>query len=265
MSFERKLDEREIEALGDALFAALRTRKQIAPFGVERGLGVADAYAVSRRLLERRLEDGEGLVGKKIGVTSDAVQSMLDVRQPDFGYLTDAMQYEDGALLPISRDCIQPRAEGELAFLLNAELRGPGVDEAGVLAATECVYPCFEIVDSRIQDWQIRIQDTIADNASSGLFVLGAAVSPGRVDFTGARMDVYKNGAHLSTGVGAAALGSPLRCVAWLANTLSEFGVPLSAGDIILSGSWVPLETVEPGDTMRLGIQGVGEASVRFE
>ena len=265
MNLDRTLADPEIELLGDTLFSALRNRKQIAPFGVARGLSIADAYAVSRRLLELRLEDGERLVGKKIGVTSEVVQSMLDVRQPDFGYLTDAMQFEDGAPLPISSRCIQPRAEGELAFRLNADLVGPGVDEAGVLAATECVFPCFEIVDSRIEDWQIRIQDTVADNASSGLFVLGSAVSPRDVDFAGARMEVFKNGSPLSQGVGAAALGSPLSCVAWLANTMGHFGVPLASGDIILSGSWVPLEPVEAGDAMRLQIEGVGEVSAHFE
>ena len=265
VSVEGGLPQQEIDSLGDALFSALRSREQIAPFGEQRGLSIADAYAISRRLLERRLDDGERLVGKKIGVTSEVVQSMLDVRQPDFGYLTDAMQYENGAVLPVSSHCIQPRAEGELAFQLKSDLRGPGVDESGVLAATERVFPCFEIVDSRIEDWQIRIQDTVADNASSGLFVLGAAVSPVKVDFRGARMEVFKNSAPLSQGVGAAALGSPLTCVAWLANTMGNYGVPLEAGDIILSGSWVPLEPVQAGDSMHLTIEGVGEASVRFQ
>jgi len=264
VSLARTLVDREVHALGDALYGALRDRCPVAPFGVDRGLTIGDAYAVSRHLLDRRLADGERLVGKKIGVTSEAVQSMLDVRQPDFGYLTDAMQFEDGAALPVSRRCIQPRAEGELAFQLKADLVGPGVDEDAVLAATECVFPCFEIVDSRIEAWKIRIQDTVSDNASSGLFVLGPPVSPAGVDFVGARMEVFKNGEMISSGEASAALGSPLTCVAWLANTMGQFGVPLKAGDIILSGSWVPLEPVAAGDAMRLHIEGVGGASVTF-
>jgi 2-oxopent-4-enoate/cis-2-oxohex-4-enoate hydratase len=191
---------------------------------------------------------------------------MLDVHQPDFGYLTDRMRFADGAELPIGRQLIQPRAEGELAFVLKHRLVGPGITEADVLAATDHVRPCFEIVDSRIENWRIRIQDTIADNASSGLFVLGEAqVRPESVDFVSCGMVVWKNGEIVSTGAGAAALGSPVTCVAWLANTLGALGgVALEAGEIVLSGSLVPLEPVKPGDRMHLRIGGVGEASVRF-
>jgi 2-oxopent-4-enoate/cis-2-oxohex-4-enoate hydratase len=124
---------------------------------------------------------------------------------------------------------------------------------------------CFEIVDSRIHDWKIRIQDTVADNASSGLFALSReAVDPKRVDFVTCGMVVEKNGEIISTGAGAAALGSPLTCVAWLANTLGAYDVPLAAGEVILSGSLVPLEPVRPGDHMRVRIGGIGAAEVRF-
>jgi 2-oxopent-4-enoate/cis-2-oxohex-4-enoate hydratase len=216
-------------------------------------------------MVERRLQDGERIVGKKIGVTSQAVQRMLDVHQPDFGYLTDRMRYEDGAEVPIQSELIQPRAEGELAFLLRRDLCGPGVSITDVIDATECVIPCFEIVDSRIRDWKIRIQDTVADNASSGVFVIGlGAADPHRVDFQSCRMTVYKNGQVISTGTGGEALGSPAYCVAWLANTLGSFGVPLRAGEVVLSGSLVPLEPVRPGDQMNLQIEDIGSASVRF-
>lgn len=259
------MESSRIEQYGDSLYQALRERRTVAPLTArEPSITIEDAYFISRRLLERRLGDGERLIGKKIGVTSLAVQSMLDVHQPDFGYLTDRMLCRDGEA-PISRELIQPRAEGEIAFVLKRELRGPGVTPADVLSATECVYPCFEIVDSRIQDWKIRIQDTVADNASSGLFVLGAeAVDPRGIDFVGCEMVVEKNGRVISTGTGAAALGSPVFCVAWLANTLGGFGIPLKAGEVILSGSLVPLEPVAPGDRMQLRIGGIGEASVRF-
>jgi 2-oxopent-4-enoate/cis-2-oxohex-4-enoate hydratase len=256
----------ETERLGDELYAALRERRTVAPL-TERfpGVTIDDAYGVSRRMLDRRIADGERLVGRKIGVTSLAVQKMLDVHQPDFGALTDAMMFDDGADVAIDRLLIQPRAEGEIAFVLARDLAGPGVTEEDVLAATRCVRPCFEIVDSRIRDWKIRIQDTVADNASSGVFVLGAVeVDPRSLDLKACPIAVEKNGAPLSEGVGAAALGSPAYCVAWLANTLSRFGTPLRAGEVILSGSLVPLEPVRAGDGMRLELKGIGSASVRF-
>jgi 2-oxopent-4-enoate/cis-2-oxohex-4-enoate hydratase len=259
------LDPARKIALGDELFDALRGRRTVAPL-TERvpGIAIDDAYWISRRLLERRLADGETLIGKKIGVTSKAVQSMLDVHQPDFGYLTDKMRYASGAEVPIGRELIQPRAEGEIAFVLKRDLMGPGVTPEQALAATEGVMPCFEIVDSRIRDWKIRIQDTVADNASSGLFVLGEMVGTAGIDFAECKITVEKNGRFLSEGKGSAALGSPLICVAWLANTLGSYGIPLEAGEVILSGSLVPLEPVQAGDAMKLSIGGIGAASVFF-
>ena len=251
------------DALGAELFAALRSRVPVPPLlGRVPGITIEDAYHISRAILELRLAEGEVVVGKKIGVTSPAVQDFLGVHQPDFGYLTDAMVFEGE--LPISRLMIQPKAEGEIAFRLSKDLRGPGVTAADVLAATESVHPCFEIVDSRIADWKIAIEDTVADNASSGAFVIGAPVSPHGLDFPALKMTVTKNGAPLSQGLGAAALGSPLNCVAWLANTLGAFDVPLLAGEIILSGSLVPLEPVVAGDTMRADVSGLGAVEVRF-
>jgi len=254
------------DRLGDELYAALRGRRTVPPLnGRVPGITIDDAYRVSRRMLERRLSDGERVIGKKIGVTSKAVQTMLGVFQPDFGFLTSAMIYDSGARIPIGSTLIQPRAEGEIAFVLARDLVGPGVTEADVLAATRCVRPCFEIVDSRIHDWKIQIEDTVADNASSGVFVLGPEqVDPRGVDLVKCRITVDKNGAPLSEGVGAAALGSPVTCVAWLANTLSRFGIPLQAGEVILSGSLVPLEPVRAGDRMHLSLEGIGEASVEF-
>lgn len=260
------MEKTRIAELGDELFNALRHRETLAPLTErERSISIEDAYYISQRTIERRVEDGEQIIGKKIGVTSKAVQNMLGVHQPDFGYLTDRMVYADGDEMPISEQLIQPRAEGEIAFVLKRDLIGPGITNTEVLAATEFVVPCFEIVDSRIQDWKIKIQDTVADNASCGLLVLGGqAVDPRKVDLVTAGMVVEKNGEIISTGAGAAALGSPVNCIAWLANTLGQFGIPLKAGELILSGSLVPLEPVVAGDYMRVDIGGVGSASVRF-
>ena len=201
------MNEQRIKELGDELFDALRAQRMIAPLTErEPDITIEDAYHVSLRMVERRVADGEKIIGKKIGVTSKAVQNMLNVHQPDFGYLTDRMVYGNGDEMPISEQLIQARAEGEIAFMLKKDLSGPGVTNADVLAATEAVMPCFEIVDSRIRDWQIKIQDTVADNASCGLFVLGDnAVDPRKVDLATVGMVVEKNGSISSTGAGAAA------------------------------------------------------------
>lgn len=219
-------------AFGDELYGALRERRVVAPL-TERvpGLGIDDAYRISQRLLERRLADGERVVGKKIGATSKPVQRMLDVHQPDFGWLTDAMLVSAGADVPISTLLIQPRAELEIAFVLKRDLLGPGVHAAAALAAIDFALPCFEIVDSRIRDWKIRIADTVADNASCGVFVIGThAVDPRGLDLDLAGCVVHRNGQLVSTGAGAAALGSPVNGLVWLANTLGTYGIPLRAG-----------------------------------
>jgi 2-oxopent-4-enoate/cis-2-oxohex-4-enoate hydratase len=260
------MDQQKIQQYGDELYTALRERRAVAPLTErEPDITIDDAYHISSRMLERRLASGEQVIGKKIGVTSKAVQTMLDVHQPDFGYLTDRMVYANGDEMPISRDMIAPRAEGEIAFILKRDLIGPGVTNVQVLAATECVMPCFEVVDSRIRDWKIKIQDTVADNASCGAFVLGdTALSPRQVDLVTCGMVMEKNGAIIATGAGAAALGSPVTCVAWLANTLGRFGIPLKAGEVILSGSLVPLAPVEAGDYVHVSVGGLGTCSVRF-
>ena len=260
------MNEDLIKSYGDELYSALCTGTPVEPL-TDRSddISMADAYHISLQMVNRRVEAGERLIGKKIGVTSKAVQNMLNVYQPDFGYLTDSMVFTSGAEMPVSDLLIAPKAEGEIAFILKHDLIGPGISNADVLRATECVMPCFEIVDSRIRDWKIKIQDTVADNASCGLFVLGdQAISPQKIDLVTAGMVVEKNGSIISTGAGAAALGSPVNCVAWLANTLGEFGISLKAGEVILSGSLVPLEPVQAGDYMRVDIGGIGSASVRF-
>ncbi len=260
------MDKELINRSGDELYEAMVNRQTVAPLTERHSdITIDDSYHISLRMLERRIQAGARIIGKKIGVTSKAVMNMLNVHQPDFGYLTDDMVYSSGAEMPISSRLIQPRAEGEIAFILKRDLTGPGVTNADVIRATECVLPCFEVVDSRIHDWKIKIQDTVADNASCGLFVLGDnAVNPRKVDLVTCGMVVEKNGAIISTGAGAAALGSPVNCVAWLANTLGSFGIGLKAGEVILSGSLVPLEPVVAGDFMRVDIGGIGSASVRF-
>jgi 2-oxopent-4-enoate/cis-2-oxohex-4-enoate hydratase len=261
------MDNTLIRQLGDELYDALRQRRTLAPLTDRHpDIDVDDAYHISLHMLSRREADGEKVVGKKIGVTSKPVQDMLNVHQPDFGFLTDTMHYPDGATISIAKaGLIQPRAEGEIAFMLKADLHGPGVTRDDVLAATAWVAPCFEIVDSRIDDWKIRIQDTVADNASCGVFVIGERhTDPAGLDLAAVRMRMLRNGEPAGEGLGSAVQGHPAEAVAWLANTLGRFGIPFRAGELILSGSLAPLIPARAGDRFEMEIEGLGRCSVAF-
>ena len=262
----KSMNKETIKSCGKKLYKALREGKQIKALTEEYpDITIDDAYEISLHLNELRLADGEKIIGKKIGVTSKAVMNMLKVDQPDFGFLTDKMVFSQGEDVIISDQLIQPKAEGEIAFILKSDLVGPGITAADVLAATDFVMPAIEVVDSRIKDWKIKIQDTVADNASCGVFILGdTAVDPRDIDLTTCGMVVEKNGAIISTGAGAAALNSPVNCVVWLANTLGNYGIALKAGEVIMSGSLVPLEPVQAGDSMVVSIGGMGSVSARF-
>ena len=259
------MDQATITSLGDELYEALTQHKTVAPLTSRYAdITIEDGYHIQERLIARRLGAGEKVVGKKIGVTSKAVMNMLGVGQPDFGWLLDGMIYNEGESIPIDT-LIQPKAEGEIAFMLKQDLNGPGVTAADVLAATEGVMACFEIVDSRIENWKIKIQDTVADNASCGVFVLGdRLVDPRDVDLTTCGMILEKNGEIVGTGAGAATMASPVNAVAWLANTLGRLGIPLKAGEVILSGSLAAMVPVVTGDNLRVTIGGIGGCSVKF-
>lgn len=253
-----------VESLGLELFSCLKNRRSVPPIRDRfDAVTVDDAYRISQVFLAHRLAAGETVVGKKIGVTSPAVQEMLGVYQPDFGFLTDAMWVKDGFVDTAS--LIAPRAEAEIAFRLKEPLQGPGVTPADVLAATESVIACFEIVDSRIDNWDIGICDTVADNASCGVFVFGGEeVSPADLDLASLKVVVEKNGEFLSEGLGSAVQGAPENAVAWLANTLGEYGIPFNAGELVLSGSLVPLAPAVAGDHFRMQVDGLGSAEVTF-
>ena len=259
------MDKTQIERYGDELYQALVTREAVAPLtDREPDMTIEDAYQIQLRMIQRRLDLGETVIGKKIGVTSKVVMDMLKVNQPDFGHLLSGMVFSEGEPIP-ANSLIAPRAEAEVAFMLKRDLQGPGVMAADVLRATECVMPCFEIVDSRIQDWKIKIQDTVADNASCGVFVLGGVrADPRRLDLALAGMVLEKNGEVISTATGAAVQGSPVNAVAWLANTLGRLGITLKAGEVILSGSQSPLVPVVAGDSLYCSVGGLGGAAVRF-
>ena len=259
------MDATLIQALGDELFVALVECRPVEPLTSRHpGLTLVDAYAIQQVLASHRFAAGERAIGHKIGVTSQAVMNLLGVDQPDFGTLFDAMLYRDGGIVAAAT-LIQPKAEAEIAFRLKRDLAGPGVMASDVLAATDRVYACFEIVDSRIRDWKIRIQDTVADNASCGVFVLNEqGVDPRDVDLLACPMTMEKNGQVVATGNGAATMGSPLEAVAWLANVLGRLGVTLRAGEIVLSGALGAMVPVVAGDRLHASIGGIGTCSVSF-
>ena len=259
------MEQTKIEHYGDALYQAFLSRDPIAPLtDREPSITIEDAYQIQLRMIQRRLDAGETVVGKKIGVTSKIVMDMLGVNQPDFGQLLSGMVFNEGEPI-VAASMIAPKAEAEVAFLLNRDLQGPGITAVDVLRATECVMPCFEIVDSRIQDWRILIQDTVADNASCGVLTLaGQRRSPRHLDLALAGMVLEKNGELVSTSTGASVQGSPVNAVAWLANTLGRLGIGLKAGEIILSGSQSPLVPVKAGDSLHCAVGGLGGTTVRF-
>lgn len=254
-----------IARYGDELYDSLIQCVPVEPLtNREPEISITDAYHIQLRMIQRRLDAGEVVVGKKIGVTSKVVMDMLGVNQPDFGHLLSGMVFNEGQPVDTSK-MIAPKAEAEVAFILSHDLMGPGVTADDVVRATECVMPCFEIVDSRIKDWKIKIQDTVADNASCGVFSLGGVRrSPYDLDLALAGMVLEKNGEIISTSCGASVQGSPVNAVAWLANTLGEFGISLKAGDVILSGSQSPLVPVKAGDSLVCSVGGLGSTTVRF-
>ena len=255
-----------INDVASELFDSLKQQKIIQPL-TDRypEIDIKDAYQISRQFLSLREAVGEKVVGKKIGVTSSVVQEMLGVDQPDFGFLTDAMRVQNRSIFSIEDSLIQPRAEAEIAFILKEDLFGPGVSKEDVIAATDKILPCFEIVDSRIENWNIKIQDTVADNASCGIFILGEGhCSPEKFSMEELSVEVTKNGKFLSAGQGSAVQGHPAQAVAWLANTLGEYDIPLLKGEVILSGSLVPLEPAKAGDKFSMELKGVGTCEINF-
>jgi 2-oxopent-4-enoate/cis-2-oxohex-4-enoate hydratase len=254
-----------IEAIAESLYQARLQAAPVDPLTARYpALSIADAYAISETNLKRRTgQGGARLVGKKIGLTSRAVQKQLGVEEPDFGYLTSDMGLPRGGSLSRSK-LILPKVEGEVAFVLKRDLAGPGVTMEQVAAATDCVMPAIEIIDSRVRDWQIRIQDTVADNASSSHFVLGEKRPLAGGELPSARMSLKINGRELSTGTGAACLDHPCHAVAWLANALGKYGVSLKAGEVILSGAFGPVLPVQAGDRVDMEIAGLGAVHCLF-
>lgn len=249
----------QINEAADRLWQAEETGSTCEPVRDLLADGGADAaYRVQQINTDRKRKAGLRLIGRKIGLTSFAVQKQLGVDEPDFGALLSDMILGDGCALPPGR-ILQPKAEAEIAFLLGSDLDVAMPNVADVLHATACVMPAIEIVGSRVSNWDIRLVDTIADNASSGMFVLGTpARSPLGVDFTGCAMEMRLDDRVVSSGSGAACMGNPLNAVAWLAGRMQAMGQPLRAGEIILSGALGPMFALEQSGRITAEISGFG-------
>jgi 2-keto-4-pentenoate hydratase len=263
---EAKLaDANRVASIADQLQKAEAERKQIPPIVSDLGNGNIDAaYQVQAELTRRRLAAGSRLVGRKIGLTSVAVQQQLGVSEPDFGALFNDMEAEQGGHIETGK-LIQPRIEAEIALVLDRDLERTDTTMAELMRAVAFVAPALEIVDSRIADWKISIVDTIADNGSSARFVLGNSIRKlTDVDLLTSGMVMNRNGGVVSVGSGAACLGHPLKAALWLVRKLAGAGEPLRAGDVVLTGALGPMVGAQNGEEYEARISDIGTVRVRF-
>jgi 2-keto-4-pentenoate hydratase len=227
-------------------------------------LSVDGAYAIQTHNVNRRVATGAVVCGHKVGLTSRASQELLGVREPNFGVLLDNMFLDEGEEVGLDA-LVQPRVEAEIAFVMANDLAGPGVTTTQALAAVGGVVPAIEVVDSRIVDWRIRLADTVADNAAAARAVLGARITPvAGLDLRLIGVLFHRNGVPIDSGAGAAVLGHPARCVAWLANRLGSLGAGLSRGDIVLPGALHRMVPVRPGDVFEARFAHLGTVTVQF-
>ena len=247
-----------------ALYEARRNRQPIEPFtDADPGLGMADGYAVQKELTSLLLADGDSIVGYKVGLTSKPMQKMIGVDQPDHGPVLASTVYADGDAVPAGA-FIQPKLEAEIAFVLDAPLAGPGVSVLDARRAIAGMVAAVEIVDSRFADWRIRLADTIADLASNGAVAVSSRVVPlAGLDPRLIGMVLTRQGELADTGAGAAALGDPVRVVAWLANTLGEMGAKLEAGHLVMTGALHAAVPMRAGDVFRADFDRLGPVTVR--
>lgn len=248
------------------LLEAEETTSEIRPFTErDKNLNVKDAYQIQLETVKLKEEQGKKIIGKKVGLTSKAMQEMLNVNEPDYGHLFDDMVVKTGGDVD-TKTMIAPRVEAEIGFVLNEDLVGPNITFLDVMMATEYVVPTLEIIDSRIEDWKIKLVDTVADNGSSAKVVIGS--NKKKLDQINLRtngMILMKNNEMIATGSGSAALGHPAEAIAWLANKLSEFDIALKKGELILPGALSAAVAVEAGDDIMADFGKLGSVSVSFK
>jgi len=254
------------ENFAEQLRNAYSTRTAIAPLREQIGVSDLDlAYAIQNINTRFRLDDGARIIGKKIGLTNKIVQAQLGVDQPDFGMLFDDMEVLNGLSISV-KELMQPKVEAEVAFVLSEDLDDENLTIVDLISCIDYAVPAIEIVGSRIENWNIKITDTIADNASASHFVIGHTPRTlDEFDVVGCTMKMKKNGEIVSEGNGAACLGSPLNATLWLANKMVEMGNPLEAGELIFSGAVGPMVNINAGDHIEVEIGGLGKVSVSFD
>jgi 2-keto-4-pentenoate hydratase len=259
------MNDQQLNEAAAALREAARNGTWIAPLReTYPGIDGDAAYAIQKINTEKRLADGRRIVGRKIGLTAKAVQAQLGVDQPDFGILFDDMAYGDGEPVP-AKVMQQAKVEAEIAFVMGRDIEGSDPQMADVIAAIDHAVPAIEIVGSRIDKWNIKFVDTVADNASSSAFVLGTTqkkISDFDLENCGMRMTL--RGETVSTGKGSACLGNPLNAVLWLAGTMARLGSPIRKGDVVLSGALGPMVPANPGDAFEATIDGLGSVRAVF-
>lgn len=257
--------EAVIGQAADRLWEAERTLVPCAPIrDVIDAQDIESAYAIQQVNVDRHVAAGRRISGRKIGISALSVQQQLGVDQPDFGALFADMEYGHGSIIPVERT-IKPRVEAEIALVLGADLDQQEPTIADVVRATAFVIPSLEIVDCRLANWDIRIADTIADNAAACLYVLGSTPQALLgLDLAGAAMTLHRNGEVVATGHGSDTLGHPLNATVWLARTLTGMGTPLRAGDTILTGALGPMVDANPGDVFEATIEGLGTVTATF-
>ncbi|UGT68230.1 2-keto-4-pentenoate hydratase [Nocardia gipuzkoensis] len=260
------LTARSRSELAANLVEAERSRAPLSPLTTAHPLiDVVDAYAIQLINIRRRVRNGARVVGHKVGLSSKAMQQMMGVDEPDYGHLLDDMLVSTEEPVPAGR-YLYPRVEVEVAFLLGADLPGAQCTEADVLAATTAFAPAIELIDSRIENWAIRLCDTIADNASSAGYVLGTQrVAPADIDITAIDAVLTRNGEVVAEGRSDAVLGNPVTAVAWLARKVAGFGVRLRAGDVVLPGSCTKAIDAHAGDEFVARFAGLGSVRLAFD
>lgn len=253
-------------ALAQSLLKAYDTKQPIPPLTTSHpSITVDEAYRIQLLQIDERLNQGDIVVGKKIGLTSKVMQQMFDVTEPDYGHILASMILADGDEVAIDH-MIQPKIEFEIAFILKEDIQGPNVTPEDIIAATDYIVPAFEIIDSRIADWKIRFEDTVADNGSSAYAILGG--NPKRLDEVNLEtlgINILKNGHFVDHATGAAVMGNPVHAVAWLANALGKYNIGLKRGEFVLSGALTAALLVEAGDTFTADFAHLGKIQVTFK